>query len=126
MRAGRGPMTGSGVIRHLGDQDGGSRSALRTTDLKLKEARQLRRPYYLRRFRRRRPQASLISKATISTMVAATMGPAIIANVVSILQPREHNARQRAERRFVPRPVQKFKLGHRGAEPAGRADRSPP
>jgi hypothetical protein len=26
----RGPMTGSGVIRHLGDQDGGSRSALRT------------------------------------------------------------------------------------------------
>jgi hypothetical protein len=30
VRAKRGPMTGSGVIRHLGDQDGGSRSALRT------------------------------------------------------------------------------------------------
>jgi len=33
VRAKRGPMAGSGVIRHLGDQDAGSRAALRTAQI---------------------------------------------------------------------------------------------
>ena len=43
--------------------------------------RQLGRRYYLRRFR---SQASLISKTTIITMVVTRIGPANIANIVSI------------------------------------------
>jgi hypothetical protein len=58
---------------------------------------------YLRRIR---CQASLISKTTIITMAATRIGPANIANIVSILQPPSDNARERAERRFVPRSVQ--------------------
>jgi hypothetical protein len=50
----------------------------------MKEARKLRRPYYLRRFR---AQASLISKTMIIRMVATTIGPDNIANIVSILSP---------------------------------------
>jgi hypothetical protein len=53
--------------------------------------------YYLRRFR---PQTSLISRATIIKMVATTMGPANIANIVSILQLRE---RQRLRRLYCAR-----------------------
>ena len=53
-----------------------------------------------------RCQASLISKTMIITMVATRIGPANIANIVSILQPPSDNARERAERRFVPRSVQ--------------------
>jgi hypothetical protein len=44
--------------------------------------RQLRRPYYLRRFR---SQASLISKTTIIAMVVTRIGAANIANIVSIM-----------------------------------------
>jgi len=44
----------------------------------------MRRPYYLRRFR---SQTSLISKTAIINMVATRIGPAKIANAVSILQP---------------------------------------
>jgi len=39
---------------------------------------------YLRRFR---SQAALISKTTIITMVVTKIGPAKIANIVSILRP---------------------------------------
>ncbi len=74
----------------------------------MKEARQLRRPYYLRRFR---SQTSLISNTAIINMVATKMGAANIANIVSIFAvPRADNARERAERGFVPGP---FKIQNR-------------
>jgi hypothetical protein len=67
------------------------------------------RPYYLRRLR---SQMSLTSKTAIINTIATKMGAANIANIVSIfVVPRADNARERAERGFVPRPVQIRPLG---------------
>ena len=57
----------------------GTRS--RRRGLRARSGRRLTRPYYLRRLR---SHASLISKATIVTMVVTTMGPANIATSVNI------------------------------------------
>jgi hypothetical protein len=67
------------------------------------------RPYYLRRLR---SQMSLTSKTAIINTIATKMGAANIANIVSIFAvPRANNARERAKRGFVPRPVQIRPLG---------------
>jgi hypothetical protein len=54
----------------------------------------------------------LTSKTAIINTVATKMGAANIANIVSIFAvPRANNARERAARGFVPRPVQIRPLG---------------